>query len=379
MRKTLMTVSALAIALALPAAASAQGRGNGHGNDHARAEDGGGRDQSQGQGRGNGNRGQDRDNGNRGQGRDNDNRGQDRAERNEDNPGRGNGRGQDDRPVVVVRDNSGDNNNGSERGRGQGRDDDRAVVVVRDDRSDRDFRDALRDFERSDENGRRDALREFERRFEGRDIRVVRRPGSDDVDLVLVRDRDHGLIDGCPPGLAWRNNGCLPPGQARHLERARYNDWFWDRRDDDYRYRYVDGYVYRTGQDGGLSGWLPVLAGALGMNNVWPQQYRYEPVPQYYSRYYGLGDRYDYRYADGVVYGLDPQTSRIQQITALLTGQPWTVGQRMPTGYDAYNVPYAYRTQYRDTPDSWYRYNDGYVYQVDPTTRLVQAVIQLLT
>lgn len=219
-------------------------------------------------------------------------------------------------------------------------------------------------------------MREFERTLEGRDLRVLR--GSDRDYLVLVRDRDRRVIEGCPPGLAWRDNGCLPPGQARDLQRAARYDWVWDRRDDDYRYRYTDGYVYQTRQDGGLAGWLPVLAGALGLNNVWPQQYNYEPVPQYYNSYYGLGDRYDYRYADGVVYGLDPQTNRIQQVTALLTGQPWTVGQSMPRGYDAYNVPYQYRTQYRDTPDSWYRYNDGYVYQVDPTTQLVQAVISLL-
>jgi len=51
----------------------------------------------------------------------------------------------------------------------------------------------------------------------------------------------------------------------------------------------------------------------------------------------------------------------------------------MPAGYDVYNVPYAYRSQYRDSPNSLYRYNDGYVYQVDPTTQLVQAAIQLLT
>lgn len=273
--------------------------------------------------------------------------------------GRDRDRGRDDRPVVVVRD------------------DDRPVVVVRDERSDRDFRDALRDLERRDDRERREAIRDFERRLDGRDLRVLRDGDRDYV--VLVRDRDYRVIDGCPPGLAWRNNGCLPPGQARRLERAAYYDWLWDRRDDDYRYRYQDGYVYRTNNNGGLSGWLPVLAGALGLNNVWPQQYAYEPVPQYYSSYYGLGDRYDYRYADGVVYALDPRTNRIQQVSALLTGDPWTVGQQMPKGYDVYNVPYQYRTQYRDTPDSWYRYNDGYVYQVDPTTQLVQAVIQLLT
>ncbi len=51
----------------------------------------------------------------------------------------------------------------------------------------------------------------------------------------------------------------------------------------------------------------------------------------------------------------------------------------MPTGYDVYNVPYDYRSQYVDSPERMYRYNDGQIYQVDPTTRIVQAVIQLLT
>jgi hypothetical protein len=66
-------------------------------------------------------------------------------------------------------------------------------------------------------------------------------------------------------------------------------------------------------------------------------------------------------------------------VAALLTGQPITVGQPMPAGYDVYNVPYPYRSQYVDTPDGLYRYSDGYVYRVDPTTQLVQAAIQLLT
>lgn len=327
-----------------------------------------------------------------------------------DDDDRGRGRGGDDdgwrgrpevpaRTVVHFQRDGRDDDRDDDRGRGRDDDDDRRgwgdraddrqdwgdrdrrddrppVVVVRDPRSDRDFRDALRDIERREDRERREAIRDFERRLDGRDLRIVQDRDRDY--FVLVRDRDYRVIEGCPPGLAWRNNACLPPGQARRLDRAAQYNWLWDRREDNYRYRYADGYVYRTRQDGGLAGWLPVLAGALGLNNVWPQQYAYEPVPQYYSSYYGLGDRYDYRYADGVVYALDPETARIQQVSALLTGQPWTVGQAMPSGYDVYNVPYAYRTQYRDTPDRWYRYNDGYVYQVDPTTQLVQAVIQLL-
>ena len=50
----------------------------------------------------------------------------------------------------------------------------------------------------------------------------------------------------------------------------------------------------------------------------------------------------------------------------------------MPRGYDVYNVPYTYRDRYYDTPDNMYRYSDGYVYRVDPETRLVAAAIELL-
>ena len=90
------------------------------------------------------------------------------------------------------------------------------------------------------------------------------------------------------------------------------------------------------------------------------------------------GRRVDYRYADGVLYRVNPQNNAINSVVALLTGQPLNVGQTPPAGYDIYNVPYAYRNQYVDGPNANYRYNDGYVYQVDPTTQLIQAAIQLL-
>jgi hypothetical protein len=199
-----------------------------------------------------------------------------------------------------------------------------------------------------------------------------------DVRVVAVnRQGTRGLIAGCPPGLAKRNNGCMPPGQERQLLRARY-DTLWGRPSDGFFYRYGDGYLYRYDRQGGLLGYLPALGGILAAGNPWPAQYRYEPTPSYYTRYYGLNDPYDYRYADGVIYGVDPRTQGIERVVALTTGQPILVGQPMPYGYDVYNVPYGYRTQYYDTPNSYYRYNDGYLYQVDPTTRLVQAIIQLL-
>jgi len=67
----------------------------------------------------------------------------------------------------------------------------------------------------------------------------------------------------------------------------------------------------------------------------------------------------------------------ISAVAALLTGG-LTVGQPLPTGYSAYNVPYAYRTTYYDTPDTWYRYNNGYIYAVDPTTQLVTSIARAI-
>ena len=78
------------------------------------------------------------------------------------------------------------------------------------------------------------------------------------------------------------------------------------------------------------------------------------------------------------LYRVDPQSGLIDSIAALLTGDTWAVGQPMPMGYDVYNVPYGYQDRYYDTSDSMYRYSDGYVYQVDPTTQLVQAIIELI-
>lgn len=222
-------------------------------------------------------------------------------------------------------------------------------------------------------------------RMSDRDIRreIEGRIDSERDRLVYRRGFDRALIDGCPPGLARKNNGCLPPGQARKIvdareDYARYN-YLWRTRADEANYMYRDGYMYRYNTQGGLLGYLPILGGVLSQGNVWPTRYEYQPAPQYFSDYYGLNDRYQYRYADGVLYGVDPQTQGIGQIAALLTGQQFNVGQRMPAGYDVYNVPYAYRDRYVDSPQSLYRYNDGYVYQVDPTTQVVQAVIQLLT
>jgi hypothetical protein len=328
--------SALVLALAAPTAVLAD-PGNGKGGDRQDRGQRGGEARDAGPAHAGGHGGQDHPGGERGNGR---------ADRPPEDPGKGRDRARErgpDRAGTV-----------------------RVPDLVRADRGDRGDgrRDASSDL-------RREAARQV---FQTRDGRPV---------VYFSRDDDRGLIAGCPPGLAKKDNGCLPPGQARQIARAaeaaRY-DWLWRRGgDDDRRYEYRDGYLLQMNPQGSLLGWLPVLGGALAPGAAWPAQYQYQPAPDYYSSYFGLPSGRDYRYADGALYGVDPQTQTISQIAALLTGQTPAVGQPLPAGYDIYNVPYQYRDQYADGPDAMYRYNDGYVYQADPKTQLVTAVIQLLT
>lgn len=296
--------------------------------------------------------------------------------------GNGNGNGNKDRGS----ENRGGGDDRGDKGKGQDRGERSSDRNDRDDRDDRNDNRAERRAERvltdygRDQRGRGDDDRNDDRRDGDMDRRVIR--SMDDGRVVVARrDWDRDLITGCPPGLAKRDNGCLPPGQARKIARSSANyEYLWGRRDyDNANYRYEDGYLYRLNPQGSLLGYLPVLGGALATGNAWPGQYTYRPVADYQRSYFGLNDQYDYRYADGAVYGLDPKTQMISQVAALLTGQQFNVGQPMPSGYDVYNVPYQYRDQYADSAERAYRYNDGYVYQVDPTTQLVQTVIQLLT
>lgn len=235
----------------------------------------------------------------------------------------------------------------------------------------------------------RAVVRDVERRVD-RDVRVVRDVRNDRRgDIVRTVsfddrfDRDFGFVDGCPPGLAKKNNGCMPPGLAKQRDldwrQSVYQPswWGYDRLGDG-RYYYDDGYLYRLGSNNSILGYVPLLGGALSVGNPWPSYYDPYPVPDYYQDYYNLGSADSYRYADDVLYRVDPQSGMINSIAALLTGDQWAVGQPMPMGYDVYNVPYGYQERYYDTPESMYRYSDGYVYQVDPTTQLVQAVIELL-
>lgn len=247
---------------------------------------------------------------------------------------------------------------------------------------------------RAERGNERSAERAAERAIE----RAADNRGRGDGDRVVVIDRDdrgpvvrvrdfasiapRGLIDGCPPGLAKKNPPCVPPGQVRNDVRRALA---WDRPDfwgfsrlGDGRYFYDDGYLVRYAPSGGILGYVPLLGGALAVGNAWPAFYEPVALPGYYERYYGLGPYDSYRYADDVIYRVDPDTAAITSIAALLTGDEFAVGRPMPLGYDVYNVPWDYRDRYVDGPDAYYRYADGYIYQVDPGTQLIAAAIELL-
>ena len=142
-----------------------------------------------------------------------------------------------------------------------------------------------------------------------------------------------------------------------------------------YRYDYDNGYLYRLQRNSNMvTALFPILGGAYAVGQPLPFYYdSYYNVPMGFSSLYYDSPSSYYRYGDGAIYGVNPTTQLITGIVALLTGQRFGIGQMLPFGYDAYNVPYAYRSSYFDTPDMWYRYDDGYIYGVDPRTRLIQT------
>lgn len=102
---------------------------------------------------------------------------------------------------------------------------------------------------------------------------AVGKPGNGHGHGHGYGDRDYG---GCPPGLAKKNNGCMPPGQARKFERGE---------------RWQSGY------------------GTL---------YSYGRIPYDVRRRYDLSNRYRYYYSDGNLYAVDPRTMLIQQVVSAL-------------------------------------------------------------
>ena len=66
------------------------------------------------------------------------------------------------------------------------------------------------------------------------------------------------------------------------------------------RYHYESGYLLRRTSEGRVTGYLPVLGGALAIGNVWPASYESYAVPDYFVDYYDLGPMSSYRYAENV-------------------------------------------------------------------------------
>ena len=340
MSRIILALGAAALAISAPAISQPEGKGHGgsKGGQQQKADRGGGGHGQQMKGnRGDGGPAMRQAGGGNG-------RGGDQARGNGDRKfekARGNGR------IEVAR--------GNGRGNGNAR-------IVRDDRGD-DGRDFNRD----------DNIRVLARNFGGLG----------------------GRFDNCPPGLDKKDNGCLPPGQARKFLGSRlqqsyanslvpyeYRRWYPD--DKNYFYRYGDNSIFRVSRSNDLiDGIIPLFGNAgygggyYAMGDTWPQSYDFYNVPYQYRDYYADTSDYRYRYGDGAIYRVNSGSGVVDGIVALLAGD-LGVGSRLPVGYDTYNVPFAYRDRYADSADNWYRYNDGYIYQVDPTTRLISAVIDAI-
>ncbi len=192
-------------------------------------------------------------------------------------------------------------------------------------------------------------------------------------------DRDTNLVASLLPllGAGLMPGQMFPSSYSNYYVPQQYRAFYPDSRDD--YYRFANGYVYEIDRNSGMiESMVPLMAGGYGMGQMLPASYSAYNVPYQYRGFYPDSGNSMYRYAPGAIYQVDPSTRLITAVASLLTGNGLSVGQRLPMGYNAYNVPLAYRDQYYDTPDAWYRYNNGQIYQVDPTTQLVTAIIRAI-
>lgn len=155
-----------------------------------------------------------------------------------------------------------------------------------------------------------------------------------------------------------------------------YRSNYYDR--NDAWYRYGDGYIYQMAPYSRLvEARYPLHADDYFIGQPWPVAYPDYNVPLGYQSLYYDTPQYHYRYANGAIYQIDPATQVIMALVALVSGQQFSVGQPLPIAYSAYNVPLAYRDQYFDNDDDWYRYANGYIYRVDPVTGLIDEAIPI--
>ncbi len=167
-----------------------------------------------------------------------------------------------------------------------------------------------------------------------------------------------------------------PAWGRRYNVPYRYQDVYYDTPYD--YYRYDDGYIYRVDSGSNLiADVIPLLGRGFAVGQLMPVGYDAYNVPYpYRDHYYDTDDAY-YRYGDGGIFQVDPSTGMIEAIVALLAGD-LNIGQPLPTGYDAYNLPLQYRDQYVDNDDHIYRYNDGNIYQADAQSGLIENVISAM-
>jgi len=84
-------------------------------------------------------------------------------------------------------------------------------------------------------------------------------------------------VGGCPPGLAKKHDGCMPPGQAKKM--------------------------YRAGQR---------------YNTAYGSRYGFGHIPYDLRQRYDLDPRDRYYYSNGYLYQVDPRTLLVQQVISAL-------------------------------------------------------------
>ena len=195
---------------------------------------------------------------------------------------------------------------------------------------------------------------------------------------VYKVDRDNDLISSLLPlfGLGQTIGQPFPQAYSNAYLPAALQSFYPNAQSN---YRYANGYVYKVNPLTGLIEDVdPMLGYGYGYGQMMPASYSAYNLPYQYRPLYQDNNDHYYRYAPGSIYRVDAGSGLIDSVAALLMPGGLSLGQQLPMGYDAYNVPLAYRSQYYDTPQNMYRYANGNIYQVDPTTRLVTAIISAL-
>lgn len=97
------------------------------------------------------------------------------------------------------------------------------------------------------------------------------------------------------------------------------------------------------------------------------------------------GDYYGEGYNSGYGTGHCPPGLAKKNNGCLPPGQArrtYNLGQRLPYGYNSYtpysSLPYDLRSQYNLDPSGRYIYRDGYLYEVNPRTRIISQILNAL-